>query len=311
MKQLLHGNRPIVKNMGLDRRQAVGGCTDAAALDVVGVVARTAVVIIPAFFYAVMDDHRQKRGRTVFGVHPFDIIVYPNFQIDHIFQLPGKGLVQFVKGLKGRWLAGGDGDGLAGQLVNPVIQGNLQDLRDIEIAGEDIGLLAEGTGLDAAAGPALPGVFDALADPHLLHDHRVGVENRGVTIALADNLGSSLQKAVRGLAADMDARLRLQEMQLVGNLKADIGYLAYRVGAGAVQAAEIDLGEIVVGAAFLGGNPDFRWSGMVVDLDPQAADQFLGLFPVKDCRRPDPFRKRAAGAGRGDRGSWHPSHSIR
>ena len=79
----------------------------------------------------------------------------------------------------------------------------------------------------------------------------------------------------------MDAGLGLQQVQLVRHLQCDVGDLAAAVGAIRLESAEVDLGEIVVGAALLGGHADLGRGGVVVHLDPQAAEQFLGLFPIK------------------------------
>ncbi|EKD38768.1 MAG: hypothetical protein ACD_75C00615G0001 [uncultured bacterium] len=231
-----------------------------------------------------MDDDREEGGRGVFGVHPLDIVVHPDFQIDHIFELPGESGIQFIETAEGGRLAGGDGDHFPGKRIDAVIEGDLKNFRHIEVAGEDIGLLAEGTGLDAAAGSAFAGVLHGFADPHLFHDHCIGIEYRWVAVTLADHPGRRLEEAVRGLAADMDAGLGLEEVQFVRDFQAEIGDLVAGIGPGRIQAPEVDLGKIVVGPAFLGGDADLGGSGMVVDLDPQAAEQFLGPVAVKTSR---------------------------
>ena len=65
-------------------RQAVGNGSDAAALNVVGIVARTAVVIVFYIFDTVPDDDRKKRRRGIDGIHAFDDVVDLDFQKDCI-----------------------------------------------------------------------------------------------------------------------------------------------------------------------------------------------------------------------------------
>ena len=56
----------------------------------------------------------------------------------------------------------------AGPRIDAVVQRQLEDLHQVEVAGEDEGLLAEGPRLDAAAATAGPGVRQRLALAELL-----------------------------------------------------------------------------------------------------------------------------------------------
>ena len=66
-----------------------------------------------------------------------------------------------------------------------------------------------------------------LPDAQHLHDVLVGVEDRGIAVALADDPAGGLEEAVRGLGADVDARLGLQQVQLVDDLQDDVADLAH------------------------------------------------------------------------------------
>ena len=93
---------------------------------------------------------------------------------------------------------------------------------------------------------------------------------------LADHLAGGVQKLVRRLGADMHRGPRLQQMNIFHQLQHDVGDLAHAVGTVALQPSDIDVGEIVVGAALLGGDAHLRWCRMVVHLDPQAGEDLLG-----------------------------------
>jgi hypothetical protein len=182
-----------VKDVGLDGREAVRDRADAAALDVVGVVARPAVVVVEPLFDAVVDDRGQEGRGGVGGVHALDVVVDADLQVHDPVELAGEGGVEVVESGEVFGLAGLRADLLAGQLVAAVVQGQLQDLGHVQVAGQDVGLLAEGPGLDAAGAAALAGVLHGLADAHLLHDHGVGVEDGRVAVALADDLAAALR----------------------------------------------------------------------------------------------------------------------
>jgi hypothetical protein len=66
-------------------------------------------------------------------------------------------------------------DVLARAHVEAVVEGEFQHLHEVEVAGEDVGLLAEGAHLDAARAAAFAGVLEGLALTELLFHHRVSL----------------------------------------------------------------------------------------------------------------------------------------
>ena len=113
--------------------------------------------------------------------------------------------------------------------VDPVVEGDLQQLGQVEVAGQDVGLLAEGTGLDATAGATLARVLDALAHARQLGHDRVGIEHRGVAVALADDPRRGLDEGVGGHARDLDVGAGLDEVELVDDLEEQVGHLAHAI----------------------------------------------------------------------------------
>ncbi len=101
---------------------------------------------------------------------------------------------------------------------------------------------------------------------------------------LANHLAGGIQETVRRLAADMHRVAGLQNMQLLDHLEHEVGHLADAVFAVAGHATDIDIGEIVISAALAGRDAHLGWRGMVVDLDPETADQLLGLFSGQGSR---------------------------
>ncbi len=80
--------RLLFKDVFFQHRQAVRGGSEARALDVVGVVARAAVVVVLALADAIFDHHRKKRCRGVLGEHPVDVVADPHLGIDDEIKLP-------------------------------------------------------------------------------------------------------------------------------------------------------------------------------------------------------------------------------
>ncbi len=91
-------------------------------------------------------------------------------------------------------------------------------------------------------------------------------------------LPAVFRKRSGGLGADLHAHLGLQELQFVQHLQDEDGNLARTVRTVSLQPSEVDLCEVVVGSAFRRRDADFRRCGGVVDLDPEAGQQFLRLF---------------------------------
>ncbi len=65
-------------------------------------------------------------------------------------------------------------------------------------------------------------------------------------MTLSDDLAGCIEKTIRSLAADMYRVARLQDMQLLDNLEHDVGNFTYAIPALAIDAANIDIGEVVV-----------------------------------------------------------------
>ena len=70
--------------MVLDGRHRVGDAADADALDVRGVVAGAAVVIVLPVRDTVVDEQRQERRRNMGGPQPLDDVVAAMLDIDEV-----------------------------------------------------------------------------------------------------------------------------------------------------------------------------------------------------------------------------------
>ena len=71
----VHGIAAFLEDMLLDRGHGVGDGAEAGALDVVGVVAGTAVVVVLALGDAVVDEHGKEGGWSVLREHAVDVVV--------------------------------------------------------------------------------------------------------------------------------------------------------------------------------------------------------------------------------------------
>ena len=96
------------------------------------------------------------------------------------------------------------------------------------------------------------------------------------TLAAEDSRRGADDVVGRALA-DLDVALRLEQAQLVEEFEADVGDFVGAVGAVALQSREVDVREVVIGAAFLRRYSDFRRGRRVVDLDEEAGEQFFSL----------------------------------
>ena len=189
-----------------------------------------------------------------------------------------------------------------------VVQRELQDLGQVEVAGEDVRLLAEGAGLHAAAGPALARVLDALALAQQLRHDAVRVEQRREPVALADDPARSRAGSAPGvLPRDLHVGAGLDEVHLVDDLEEQVRHLAHAVRAVAPHAAEVDVGEIRVGPALGGRDADLGRRRVVVELDEQAAEQLLGPLAGQRAVARSRAGRTARGAGRGGPASRSPS----
>ena len=194
-----------------------------------------------------------------------------------------------VKGLKILCLAGFGAQLLAGNLVHAVEQGQLEDLRQIEVPLQDVGLISERSSFHAAGAAALPGVLQALAGVHQFLDDRLRVVEGGLSPAFPGNLAGPLQKFPGIFPADLHIGVGLNQLEVIHAVQDDVRHLVDPVLPLRSDAAGIDVGEIRVGAALLEGDAHLRRSRLIVELYPQALHQLLGLVPGEDARLDIPF----------------------
>ena len=130
---------------------------------------------------------RQERRRHPRRVEPLDDPVAADLDVEEMPELALERVQQLVERRERRRVAGPRADAQAGRRIDAVVQRDLEHLRQVEVAGQDVGFLAERAGLDAAARAARARVLDALALAQQLLDDHVGVEDRRLAPALADD----------------------------------------------------------------------------------------------------------------------------
>ena len=175
-------------------------------------------------------------------------------------------------GERGR-VARAGADVLARAHVEAVVQREFQHLHQVEVAGEDVGFLAERAHFDAARAAALARVLERLALAELFFDDGVGVEERREAVAVADDAQRVLQHRVGRLAGDLHVAARLQQVHLVDDVEQQVRHRVRAVAAVAQQAGEVDVGEVGERAAFGRRHADLRRRGVVVELDEEALEQ--------------------------------------
>ena len=214
-EDVVHGVPLVVEDVLLERRKAVGDGAQARALDVGGVVSRPSGVVVPALLHAVVDEEAEEGGGSVEGEHPFDVVVDGEFHVDEMHHLQPPCLVELLVISEVSRVAGVQAELLAGERVLAVVEGDFKDFRRVEVAGEQVSLLAEGPHLDAPGAAPFPCVLDGLSRPHHLLHVGVGVEERGIAVALSDDFDAFEQEVVRRVVGDVDAQARLQLVQFL------------------------------------------------------------------------------------------------
>ena len=149
-EHLVHRVFALFEDVLLQGGEAVGNGAKARTLDIGRVITGTTAIVVLTLLDAVVDIKTQEGGWCIEREHTLDIVVHREFQVHEIHHLLVPGLVKLLKGLERTRITRFKSQLLAGFRINTIIQGNLQDLRCVQIARQQIGLLSEGSHLDAA-----------------------------------------------------------------------------------------------------------------------------------------------------------------
>ena len=199
-----HGDSAGVKNIVLQGCHGVGDASQPHPLNIGGVVPGSPLVVVPAVLDAVPGDQGEQGDGHEPAVYPFDDVVAPDLDVCKMEQLGFVGLEKIVKGFKGFRLSCFRTQLSACPGIFAVVQGELQDFRQVEVSREKIGLLAEHPGLNTAAGTSLPRVPGAFALGCELLDDGVGVEDGGLTKTCGRDLQGPPDETVGIFPAHLD-----------------------------------------------------------------------------------------------------------
>ena len=97
-------------------------------------------------------------------------------------------------------------------------------------------------------------------------------------MSLTDDLDACQQELIGGVLRNMDAQAWLQLMQLLLNLQNHIGQLVGGAVALTIHTTDVDIREVIISARLQGRHTYLRRCRLVVELDPQARDEFLGFL---------------------------------
>ncbi|RPJ83313.1 MAG: GNAT family N-acetyltransferase [Acidobacteria bacterium] len=158
--QPLHRHGPILEDVRPDRRQGVNRGGRPHGHDVAGVVARPARVVVAARQDAALGDRGQERRRHARRVQALDDVAAAYLHLHQVPQLALEGGGDVLEARERPGVAALRADLAPRAPVEAVRERQLEHLGQVEVAGEDVALLAERSRLDAAARPALPRVFD-------------------------------------------------------------------------------------------------------------------------------------------------------
>ena len=154
-----HGEALLFKDLLFQHGQGIRNGRDADALDIARIVAGATGIVVLAAGDAVVGDDRQQWYGHVLHIEPFNEVVSGDFDVDDVFQFFQESLPYIVIRCKLQRVADVDARLFPGIGIVTAVQGQFQDLGDVEITRQDIGFLAGCPGFDAAAGNAAgPGV---------------------------------------------------------------------------------------------------------------------------------------------------------
>ena len=95
-------------------------------------------------------------------------------------------------------------------------------------------------------------------------------------MALANDTDALEEEVVGRVLGDMDTKARLQFVELLLYLEDDEREFVGGAVAIAVHTSDIDISEVVVGTALESRDTHLGRCGLVVELNPEARQQFLG-----------------------------------
>src|SRR5512135_2215654 len=157
-----------LENRFLDSADAVGDASDADHLDKGVVVARAAGVVVPAVQDTVVNKHAQKRRRHVARVHTFDEPASTHLDFNKMPELPVPRREQLIEIPQLIGAAGMRPKLPAGPGIDTVMQRQLEDLDQVEVASEYERFFAERPDLHTPAAAAGTGVLQGLPLADLL-----------------------------------------------------------------------------------------------------------------------------------------------
>ena len=149
-EHLVHRVFALFEDVLLQGGEAVGNGAKARTLDIGRVITGTTAIVVLTLLDAVVDIKTQEGGWRIEREHTLDIVVYREFQVHEVGHLLVPGLVKLLEGPELAGIARLYSELLACLRVYAVVQRDFQDFRRVQIARQQIGLLSEGSHLDAA-----------------------------------------------------------------------------------------------------------------------------------------------------------------
>ena len=247
-ENLVHRIFALLKDVFLEGGETVGNGAKACTLDIGRVISGTTAIIVLTLLDAVVDIEAQEGGRGIEREHTLDVIIHRELQVHEVDHLLVPGLIEFLESLELTRIPRLESEFLARLWINTVIQGNLEDLRCVQITRQQISLLSKGTHLNTARTAALTGILQALTCTNHLLNISIRIEDGRIAVTLTDHLDTSQQELVGSILSDVDTQARLQFMQFFLNLENHIGYLIRSTLAVTVNSTYINISEVVVGA---------------------------------------------------------------
>ena len=249
--QFLHGKPGMIEYIILNSGQTVRDRSDPHSLDIAGIVSRPARIVILSPADTVVGQYGKERHRHFLCINLFNDQISSYLNIQEIAHLGTEGLPQLLIASEIIAISCFRPQLGAGHIVIAVKQRQLQYFGNVEIAGKDIGLVAEGSRLHTAAGSSLSGILDALSRIQQFLDNSLRIIKGRLPPALSGYFTGLLQKILRRFPADLHIGAWLKQLHFIHAFQNQIADFVHAVLPVRRNAARIDVGKIRIGAAFL------------------------------------------------------------
>lgn len=102
--------------------------------------------------------------------------------------------------------------------IHAVMEGDLQNFREVQVTGDDVAFLSERASFHAAAYARGAGVLQGLSLTKHFHNHSIEIEKGRLPKSRRHHLQGPVEEPIRGFVADEDRGVGLKRAHLIEHL---------------------------------------------------------------------------------------------